>query len=126
MFKFLALETSNFRPHPSPLTRKAPHTWNDKEGRGIYLMIHYKHLSRFLKFTCHVLNVCFINHNCNNDSSFHPIITGGQQHSPPGQSAGLAVASALVTLGNPRRPSIEHPKEPKTKRKQSQHPDSCI
>ncbi|XP_041767179.1 attractin [Anopheles merus] len=52
--------------------------------------------------------------------------TGGLQHSPPGQSAGLAVASALVTLGNPRRSSIEHPKEPKTKRKQSQHPDSCI
>uniref|UniRef100_A0A2M4CRS9 Putative attractin n=1 Tax=Anopheles darlingi TaxID=43151 RepID=A0A2M4CRS9_ANODA len=52
--------------------------------------------------------------------------TGGLQHSPPGQSAGLAVASALVTLGNPRRPSIEHPKEPKSKRKQSQHPDSCI
>ncbi|XP_055371628.1 attractin-like protein 1 [Condylostylus longicornis] len=51
--------------------------------------------------------------------------TGGLQHAPPGQAAGLAVASALVTLGNPRRPSIEHPKEPKTKRKQSQHPDSC-
>uniref|UniRef100_A0A8D8HL17 Attractin n=1 Tax=Culex pipiens TaxID=7175 RepID=A0A8D8HL17_CULPI len=52
--------------------------------------------------------------------------TGGHLHAPPGQSAGLAVASALVTLGNPRRPSIEHPKEPKSKRKQSQHPDSCI
>ncbi|XP_055714873.1 attractin [Phlebotomus papatasi] len=52
--------------------------------------------------------------------------TGGHQHAPPGQVAGLAVASALVTLGNPRRPSIEHPKEPKAKRKQSQHPDSCI
>uniref|UniRef100_A0A1B0BSW5 CUB domain-containing protein n=1 Tax=Glossina palpalis gambiensis TaxID=67801 RepID=A0A1B0BSW5_9MUSC len=51
--------------------------------------------------------------------------TGGLQHAPAGQSAGLAVASALVTLGNPRRPSIEHSKEPKTKRKQSQHPDSC-
>ncbi|XP_023308777.2 attractin [Lucilia cuprina] len=51
--------------------------------------------------------------------------TGGLQHAPAGQSAGLAVASALVTLGNPRRPSIEHSKEPKSKRKQSQHPDSC-
>ncbi|XP_037944617.1 attractin-like protein 1 [Teleopsis dalmanni] len=51
--------------------------------------------------------------------------TGGLQHAPAGQSAGLAVASALVTLGNPRRPSIEHPKETKSKRKQSQHPDSC-
>lgn len=51
--------------------------------------------------------------------------TGGLQHAPPGQAAGLAVASALVTLGNPRRPSLEHQKEPKTKRKQSQHPDSC-
>lgn len=53
---------------------------------------------------------------------------GGLQHAPCGQSAGLAVASALVTLGNPRRPSIEHSsKEPKSKRKQlqSQHPDSC-
>lgn len=51
---------------------------------------------------------------------------GGLQHAPAGQAAGLAVASALVTLGNPRRPSIDHPKEPKNKRKQSQHPDSCI
>ncbi|XP_030564001.1 attractin-like protein 1 [Drosophila novamexicana] len=52
--------------------------------------------------------------------------TGGLSHAPAGQSAGLAVASALVTLGNPRRPSVEqHPKEPKPKRKQSQHPDSC-
>ena len=50
---------------------------------------------------------------------------GGLQHAPAGQSAGLAVASALVTLGNPRRPSIENSKEPKSKRKQSQHPDSC-
>ncbi|KAH8291888.1 hypothetical protein KR054_001951 [Drosophila jambulina] len=52
--------------------------------------------------------------------------TGGLSQAPSGQSAGLAVASALVTLGNPRRPSIDqHPKEPKSKRKQSQHPDSC-
>ncbi|KAL5284023.1 ATRN family protein [Megaselia abdita] len=50
--------------------------------------------------------------------------TGGLQYTPPGQSAGIAVASALVTLGNPRRPSIDHPpKESKSKRKQSQHPD---
>lgn len=53
------------------------------------------------------------------------LILGGLQHAPAGQSAGLAVASALVTLGNPRRPSIDHTKEPKSKRKQSQHPDSC-
>ncbi|XP_023034074.1 attractin-like protein 1 isoform X2 [Drosophila willistoni] len=53
--------------------------------------------------------------------------TGGLSQAPAGQSAGLAVASALVTLGNPRRPSMDqHPKEPKSKRKQSQHPDSCI
>ncbi|XP_075145870.1 attractin-like protein dsd [Haematobia irritans] len=51
--------------------------------------------------------------------------TGGLQHAPAGQPAGLAVASALVTLGNPRRSSIDHTKEPKSKRKQSQHPDSC-
>ncbi|XP_017143549.1 attractin-like protein 1 [Drosophila miranda] len=51
--------------------------------------------------------------------------TGGQSQAPTGQSNGLAVASALVTLG-PRRPSMEqHPKEPKSKRKQSQHPESC-
>lgn len=52
-------------------------------------------------------------------------LTGGLAYSPPGQAAGLAVASALVTLGTP--PSIDtFPKEPKAKRKQSQHPDSCI
>lgn len=52
------------------------------------------------------------------------IFSGGLQYTPPGQSAGIAVASALVTLGNPRRPSIDHPpKESKSKRKQSQHPD---
>jgi hypothetical protein len=53
---------------------------------------------------------------------------GGLLHSPPGQSAGLAVASALVTLGNPRRPSIDlnNPKDTNksNKRKQSQHPDN--
>ncbi|XP_075150287.1 attractin-like protein 1 [Haematobia irritans] len=36
--------------------------------------------------------------------------TGGLQHAPAGQPAGLAVASALVTLGNPRRSSIDHTK----------------
>lgn len=53
---------------------------------------------------------------------------GGHSFTPPGQVTGLAVASALVTLGNPRRPSIDvqPAKEPKSKRKQSQHPDSCI
>ncbi|XP_063699166.1 attractin-like protein 1 isoform X2 [Culicoides brevitarsis] len=62
--------------------------------------------------------------------------TGGKSHSPLGQAAGIAVASALVTLGN-RRPSLDsHPekqqqpnsKQSNTKRstKQSQHPaDSC-
>jgi hypothetical protein len=54
---------------------------------------------------------------------------GGLSHSPPGQSSALAVASALVTLGNPRRPSIDlnNPKDTNTKsnkRKQSQHPDN--
>ncbi|XP_015604179.1 attractin isoform X2 [Cephus cinctus] len=55
--------------------------------------------------------------------------TGGEPYTPAGQSAGLAVASALVTLGSPRRPSQELTmKEPKKTRKSaSQHPDStCI
>jgi len=55
--------------------------------------------------------------------------TGGEPYTPAGQSAGLAVASALVTLGSPRRPSQElTTKEPKKTRKSaSQHPDStCI
>ncbi|KAK0165280.1 hypothetical protein PV328_003808 [Microctonus aethiopoides] len=55
--------------------------------------------------------------------------TGGEAYTPAGQSAGLAVASALVTLGSPRRPSQELTiKEPKKSRKSaSQHPDStCI
>lgn len=52
--------------------------------------------------------------------------TGGLSHSPAGQAAGLAIASGLVTLGNPRRPSIDlNPKDTnKSKRKQSQHPDN--
>lgn len=67
------------------------------------------------------------------DYHFHRIsitgcfaFTGGLSHSPTGQAAGLAVASALVTLGNPRRPSIDlNPKDTnKSKRKQSQHPDN--
>lgn len=52
-------------------------------------------------------------------------ILGGLNYSSCGQSTGLAIASALVTLGNPRKLSMEHPKETK-KRKQSQHPDNCI
>ncbi|XP_029172341.1 attractin-like protein 1 isoform X2 [Nylanderia fulva] len=55
--------------------------------------------------------------------------TGGEPYTPTGQSAGLAVASALVTLGSQRRPSQElTTKEPKKTRKSaSQHPDStCI
>ncbi|EZA62767.1 Putative protein tag-53 [Ooceraea biroi] len=55
--------------------------------------------------------------------------TGGESYTPAGQSAGIAVASALVTLGSPRRPSQElMTKEPKKTRKSaSQHPDStCI
>lgn len=51
---------------------------------------------------------------------------GGLNYSTCGQSTGLAIASALVTLGNPRKLSMEHPKETKNKRKQSQHPDNCI
>ncbi|CAB0010888.1 unnamed protein product [Nesidiocoris tenuis] len=56
--------------------------------------------------------------------------TGGGQYTPQGQSAGLAIASALVTLGNPRKVSIETVKgEVKGKSRKtvsSQHPDSCI
>ena len=55
--------------------------------------------------------------------------TGEGVYTPAGQSAGLAVASALVTLGSPRRPSQELTiKEPKKPRKPaSQHPEStCI
>lgn len=56
--------------------------------------------------------------------------TGSEPYTVKGQSAGLAIASALVTLGNPRRLSIDHMKiETKTgkgRKGQSQHPDSCI
>ncbi|KAG5869328.1 hypothetical protein JTB14_005136 [Gonioctena quinquepunctata] len=33
--------------------------------------------------------------------------TGGESYTPRGQSAGLAIASALVTLGNPRKLSLD-------------------
>ncbi|XP_049809603.1 attractin [Schistocerca nitens] len=57
--------------------------------------------------------------------------TGGEMYTPPGQSAGLAVASALVTLGNPRKVSIDPTGKTEAKAKSrkslsSQHPDSCI
>ncbi|KAG8231674.1 hypothetical protein J437_LFUL007448 [Ladona fulva] len=56
--------------------------------------------------------------------------TGGETYTPPGQS-GLAIASALVTLGNPRKASIDPTgkSDSKTKTRKSansQHPDSCI
>ncbi|XP_046382799.1 attractin-like protein 1 isoform X2 [Ischnura elegans] len=56
--------------------------------------------------------------------------TGGETYTPPGQS-GLAIASALVTLGNPRKSSIDPTgkSDSKTKTRKSmnsQHPDSCI
>ncbi|XP_073969504.1 attractin-like protein dsd isoform X2 [Rhodnius prolixus] len=42
--------------------------------------------------------------------------TGGAAFTPHGQSAGLAIASALVTLGNPRKVSIDTVKgDPKSK-----------
>lgn len=47
-----------------------------------------------------------------------------------GRYAGLAVASALVTLGNPRKMSIDQTKfeikGSKLRKAQSQHPDSCL
>ncbi|KAJ8961064.1 hypothetical protein NQ314_005994 [Rhamnusium bicolor] len=56
--------------------------------------------------------------------------TGGESYTAKGQSAGLAIASALVTLGNPRKMSIDQVKsETKTgklRKSQSQHPDSCL
>ncbi|KAK7866706.1 hypothetical protein R5R35_003244 [Gryllus longicercus] len=57
--------------------------------------------------------------------------TGGEVFTPPGQSAGLAIASALVTLGNPRKVSIDPTGKSEAKSKSrkslsSQHPDSCI
>ncbi|XP_063233286.1 attractin-like protein 1 [Bacillus rossius redtenbacheri] len=57
--------------------------------------------------------------------------TGGEAFTPPGQSAGLAIASALVTLGNPRKVSIDPACKTDAKCKSrktlsSQHPDSCI
>ncbi|XP_067009750.1 attractin-like protein 1 isoform X3 [Anabrus simplex] len=57
--------------------------------------------------------------------------TGGEVYTPPGQSAGLAIASALVTLGNPRKVSIDPTGKSEAKSKSrkslsSQHPDSCI
>lgn len=48
---------------------------------------------------------------------------GDLQSAQSGQAGGLAVASALVTLGNTKRHDHEII-EPKIKRKQSQHPDS--
>lgn len=51
-------------------------------------------------------------------------------YTPSGQS-GLAIASALVTLGNPRKVSLDPTTKTETKSKgrkslSSQHPDSCI
>lgn len=47
-----------------------------------------------------------------------------------GRYAGLAVASALVTLGNPRKMSLDQAKFEikgcKLRKSQSQHPDSCL
>ncbi|XP_054290142.1 attractin-like protein 1 [Macrosteles quadrilineatus] len=56
--------------------------------------------------------------------------TGGERYTPPGQSAGLAIASALVTLGNPRKvsldPTTKTDKSKSRKSLSSQHPDSCM
>ncbi|KAJ8939067.1 hypothetical protein NQ318_008670, partial [Aromia moschata] len=56
--------------------------------------------------------------------------TGGELYTVKGQSAGLAIASALVTLGNPRKMSVEQfkceIKSSKFRKLQSQHPDGCI
>lgn len=56
--------------------------------------------------------------------------TGGEPYTTKGQSAGLAIASALVTLGNPRKLSIDQvkveTKSGKSRKSQSQHPDSCL
>lgn len=55
--------------------------------------------------------------------------TGGEAYTARGQSAGLAIASALVTLGNPRKVSIDQVKadtKTKSRKSQSQHPDSCV
>lgn len=56
--------------------------------------------------------------------------TGGEPYVSKGQSAGLAIASALVTLGNPRKLSIDQVKidgkSTKSRKTQSQHPDSCL
>lgn len=56
--------------------------------------------------------------------------TGGESYTVKGQAAGLSIASALVTLGNPRRLSVDQlkteTKTGKSRKAQSQHPDSCI
>ncbi|XP_034232301.1 attractin isoform X1 [Thrips palmi] len=58
--------------------------------------------------------------------------TGSEVFTPQGQSAGLAIASALVTLGNPRKVSVDpankcDQKSSKSRKSvSSQHPDSCI
>ncbi|KAI5713792.1 hypothetical protein M8J76_005469 [Diaphorina citri] len=62
--------------------------------------------------------------------------TGGNPYTPSGQSAGLALASALVSLGNnsTRKVSLVDPsgkgqdggKHGKLSRKSSQHPDQCV
>lgn len=56
--------------------------------------------------------------------------TGGEAYTVKGQAAGLAIASALVTLGNPRKISLDQVKADtkggKIRKSQSQHPDSCL
>lgn len=56
--------------------------------------------------------------------------TGGEPYNTKGQPAGIAIATALVALGNTRKPSIEQIKTEikggKTRKSQSQHPDGCI
>lgn len=59
-------------------------------------------------------------------------LSGGEPYTVVGQSAGLAIASTLVTLGNPRKTSIEQVKVEsskggKSRKSQSQHPDvGCL
>ncbi|XP_064603271.1 LOW QUALITY PROTEIN: attractin-like protein 1 [Liolophura sinensis] len=52
--------------------------------------------------------------------------TGDEDFTPPGQ-CGLAIASALITLGNQRKPSLEKGDKSKLKKHtQLSHPDTCI
>lgn len=112
------MKFSNFQDAPSPI---ALEPCSGNRAAVLSLLVR---LPTGILLSIFILNDRMISNPL--PSSWSCPVAGGLSHSPNGQSAGLAVASALVTLGNPPKLSIDHPKEPKSKRKQSQHPDVHI